>query len=301
MPGRLEEKDWTKLLERIRDKRCTPFVGAGACAGTLPLASQIACQWAERYKYPLTDFTDLARVSQFLAIDHDDDMFAKEEVKRQFARVSPPDFSAPNEPHGLLADLDLPIYLTTNYDSFMFQGLQSRGRDPRRELCRWNRHPELNGPSVFDSDYSPTSECPLVYHLHGHLDVGPSMVLTEDDYLDFLVRLSIDQKLLPSSIVTALAGTSLLFIGYSLADWNFRVLCRSLIGSLGASLGMKSVAVQLPPSSLADPSELGRARAQTYLDQYLAKIQKIKLCVYWGDVKDFTQELRQRWEDFRRG
>src|SRR5918912_176333 len=73
MPGRLEEKDWTNLLQRIRDKKCTPFVGAGACAGTLPLAWQIARQWAERYNYPLTDSTDLARVSQFLAIDQDDD------------------------------------------------------------------------------------------------------------------------------------------------------------------------------------------------------------------------------------
>ena len=34
----LKEETWEILLERIRDKKCTPFLGAGACAGALPLA-----------------------------------------------------------------------------------------------------------------------------------------------------------------------------------------------------------------------------------------------------------------------
>jgi len=293
MPSRLDDLDWDTLVERIRLKKCTPFIGAGACTGILPLASQIARQWAEKHGYPLADCTDLARVSQFLTIVREDDMLVKEEICRQFASVDPPNF-LPDEPHGLLADLHLPIYITTNYDNFMFKALKSRERDPKLELCRWNSFVKKEVPSIFDSKYSPSQASPLVYHLHGHVDVPQSIVLTEDDYLDSLVRSSTDQDLLPACIRTALVGTSLLFLGYSLSDWNFRVLFRSLISSLGASLKMKSVAVQLPPSSLPDSSESGLERAKAYLNRYFSKIQQINLSVYWGDVKDFAQELRKK-------
>ena len=295
MSNRFGETDWEDLLTLIQEGTCTPFIGAGACAGTLPLGSQIARQWAEEHNYPLADKTDLARVAQFLAITRYE-MFPKDCIRREFQDKAPPDFSAPDEPHGVLADLNLPIYITTNYDDFMFKALEDRKRAPEREFCRWNRFPQVTGQkSIFDSGFKPKPATPLVYHLHGHLEVPQSMVLTEGDYLDFLIRLSRDQDLLPPAIRTALAGTSLLFVGYSLMDWNFRVIFRGLVGSLGASLGYTSIAVQLPPGGL---TEQEMKRAQRYLDQYFDQIQKIKVHIYWGDVRRFARELRERWEDF---
>lgn len=299
MANTLSDRDWENLLRRIRDKKCTPFIGAGACVGTLPMGSEIAREWADKHKYPLIDKENLARVAQYLAVDQDD-MMPKENIQRIFRKIDPPDFTKPDNPHALLADLNLPIYITTNYDSFMYLALKSRGSDPKRELCHWNQFVDLEETSVFESGYTPSIANPLVYHLHGHYDLPQSLVLTEDDYLDFLVHLSSNQNLMPPIIRSALAGTSLLFIGYSLSDWNFRVLFRGLIGSLGASLGYTSVAVQLAPSA-ADDSDKGQIRAQQYLDTYFEKIQKIKVRVFWGDINEFTTELRQRWEAFSNG
>ena len=232
MSSKLEEKDWEDLLSLIDAGKCTPFIGAGASAGTLPSGSTLAKKWADKYDYPLQDTHDLARVAQFLAI-HRYEMFPKDTVCREFEKVPPPDFSAPEEPHGMLADLNLPIYITTNYDGFMAQAIAGRHRTPQVEFCRWNKFPEMAGlESAFSGDYKPSIANPLVYHLHGNLAVPQSMVLTEGDYLDFLIRLTSDQALLPPAVRTALAGTSLLFVGYSLTDWNFRVLFRGLIGSL---------------------------------------------------------------------
>ena len=298
MPSELGDRDWEELLYLIQEKRCTPFIGAGACARTLPLARDIAREWAEEYGYPLADSYDLARVAQFLAIDRYE-MYPKDAIRRCFQDVPSPDFSEPDEPHGVLADLNLPIYITTNYDSFMLQALESRQKAPRREFCRWNRFPQVMGEeSVFDTGFKPAPATPLVYHLHGCCQTPQSMVLTEADYLDFLICLSSDPTLLPPAIRTALAGTSLLFVGYSLTDWNFRVLFRGLISSLGASLGYSSIAVQLPPSGLIG-SDL--ERATKYLDQYFDKIQQIQVRVYWGDIREFAQELRERWEAFSDG
>src|SRR6266511_3188996 len=71
--------NWNLLLSRIESGNCTPFLGAGAAAGTLPLGGDIAQRWADEYGYPLPDGGDLARVAQFIAV-HDDPMAPKERV-----------------------------------------------------------------------------------------------------------------------------------------------------------------------------------------------------------------------------
>jgi hypothetical protein len=287
MPNSLEERDWTLLLRRIKAGKCTPFLGAGACAGILPFGYDIAEQWAEKYDYPLEDCRDLARVAQFLAVQYDP-MFPKEEILDQFFKnVAPPDFTEPDEPHGVLADLPLQVYMTTNYDDFMVQALKSQNKDPKRELCQWNELVK-GQPSIFESElgFRPTPANPVVFHLHGHNEMPESLVLTEDDYLDFLVNISRERDLLPPRIQEALTGASLLFIGYSLADWSFRVLFRGLITSTEPSLRRISVIVQLPPPS---------TRAQEYLYKYF---NRIDVRVYWGTGRDFVAELQRRWRRF---
>jgi hypothetical protein len=118
MPETLPEKTWEILLDRINDQRCTPFLGAGACYGSLPLGSEIARKWASDYSYPFSNSDNLIEVAQYLAVRYDP-IFPKELILRQLAEPKYPDFSALDEPHGLLADLPLPIYMTTNYDDFM--------------------------------------------------------------------------------------------------------------------------------------------------------------------------------------
>jgi SIR2-like domain len=75
------------------------------------------------------------------------------------------------------------------------------------------------------------------------------MVLTETDYLDFLINLS-KEEILPDQISTALNSTSLLFVGYRLRDINFHFIFRSLMQLLGegiaAGLQLPSISVQLP-------------------------------------------------------
>jgi hypothetical protein len=297
--GTLEEKDWQVLVRLIKKGKCTPFVGAGACTGTLPRASEIAEKWAKEYGYPLSDSHDLARVSQFMAIDNYA-MFPKECIKEEFQNVKPPDFSKSDEPHAVLADLNLPIYITTNYDSFMISALCDRKKSPTRDFCRWNKLDEvlkIKGVLDLDPSYQPSSDRPLVYHLHGYIETPQSMVLTESDYLDFLIRLQHqDDRLLPDEIVAALAASPLLFIGYSLSDWNFRVLFRGLLSSL-SNLGYFMIAVQLPPEDLKAEEEVKIKKVLNYLNLYYTDIiTQIKVHVYWGDARQFVRELREHLE-----
>jgi hypothetical protein len=297
----LTEADWKLLLRRIKGKRCTPFIGAGASVPSLPLGSQVANEWANKYDYPLSDSWDLPKVAQYLAVC-EDEYYPKEQIQLEFSEKSPPDFEKEDQPHRMLADLDLPVYLTTNYDDFMYAALRHRKRKPKRELCHWNEAVKDLAPSVLSGDYKPTVEEPLIFHLHGHIDFPQSMVLTEDDYLEFLVKFSKESRLrfLPAVVRRSFAYNSLLFVGYSLADWNFRVLLRSVLESLGGTPGMKSIAVQFEPPA-KDTSKAGLKRAMNYLDRYFSRIHhKIRVRVYWGDARQFAHELQLRWQVFNR-
>jgi hypothetical protein len=287
VPNTLQEKDWLVLLNRIKNGRCLPFLGAGACYGLLPLGSDLARDWAKKYGYPFTDSDDLVRVAQFVAVENGDSIFPKELLLEQFKQSGSPNFRDPDEPHAVLADLPLPIYMTTNYDSFMVQALENRHRDARREMCRWN---ELlkDQPSVFDREppFTPTVANPVVFHLHGHT-VPESLVLTEDDYLSFLGSIARDPQLLPPAIQRTLAGSSCLFIGYRMADWNFRVIFQGL----RQSMKLMSVAVMLAP---AGDSEETKEKARAYLDHYYAALD---MRIYWGTAREFCAELRRRWQE----
>ena len=67
MTSELQEADWNRLLRRIQSGKCTPFLGAGACYGALPLGADVAEELAQRYAYPFPD-RDLVRVAQYAAV-----------------------------------------------------------------------------------------------------------------------------------------------------------------------------------------------------------------------------------------
>ncbi len=290
MPNRLEENDWEILLDRIKDGKCTPFLGAGACVGKIPFGSEIANELAEKYDYPMKDSCDLIRVAQFMAVTKDalaPKEVMRKKIKEQLKDVAPSYFEVPDEPHGVLANLPLPIYITTNYDDLMVQALKRRGKTPIQEMCLW--HEELKPLNTMPSDYVPTPEKPLVYHLHGVYEKPKSLVLTEDDYLDFLVAISKDENQIPLRIQEAFTDTSLLFLGYKIADWDVKVLFRILAGYLKRRR-RKHLSVQLVPG---DVSETQKEKAQKYLDSYFSELH---IQVYWQDCREFAAELRTRWE-----
>jgi hypothetical protein len=293
----LSEQDWHIILTRLKQGTCTPFLGAAVNYGILPLGGAIAKTWAERYEYPLDSRSDLAKVAQFLGIKFDPTQ-PKELMRQELAQSQKAfSFADDTEPINVLAKLPLPLYITTNYDDLLYSAIEHHGhlsnRRPTIELCKWNRSPTFQ-PSVLrrGSKFKPTRDTPLIYHLHGHRSVVDSLVLTEDDYLDFLVNMSKDlDAFLPPRIQEALTASSLLFIGYSLADIDFRVLFRGLRGNLETALGKMSVAVQLP----YDDTHPNKSKAEEYISHYFGSIN---VRVFWGTAQQFASELWQRWKKF---
>jgi hypothetical protein len=289
----LDDADWERLVHYVKAGQCTPLLGAGASAGSVPLGGGLADDWAGRYGYPFPDRYDLAKVMQYISTQKRDAVFVKELlVEQEFSQLDSPDFSREDEPHALLAGFDIPVYLTTNYDDFMARALTKAGRTPLVAHCRWyagsTRDPLFDRPE----GYAPDARRPIVYHLHGLFREPRSLVLTEDDYLDFLVQVSSggSDSLLPPVIKEALSSRVLLFVGYRLQDWTFRVIFRGLLAAVPPSQQRRHISVQLLPDT-REATEEFKAAAQSYLDQYF---DDMKVSVFWGTAQDFCRELRRR-------
>ena len=317
-------RTWQQTItERIRTGRVVPLI-SNVVSNDLILGSHqmLVGDYANYTSYPLDKAHDLSRMAQFTSVTDEgltDPRVVKEdyinfvknklfdiaekqgitqdildEIEEEFDDVTFSEFSerlgyprfeqADMDPLLILAQFPLPIYLTTSYHNFMEVALRRAGKNPRTEICRW--HKGLDGiPTVLDGDYQPTKDEPLVYHLHG-VDIHPgSLVLTEDDYMEFLVAISQNvgrgTDPIPRRVRQAMADSSLILLGYSLNTWDFRVLFWGLIKP--RPLQQTSVSVQLLPSEIE----------QVYLQKYL---NEFEFQVFWGDIFQYTQELRQAVE-----
>ena len=122
-----------------------------------------------------------------------------------------------------------------------------------------------------------------------------SLVLTENDYLEFLVNIASihdsESLLIPSAVLSAFTNNPLLFVGYSLQDWTFKVIFHGILSAIPEVHRRRSVSVQLLPPLNGDTAEI-EEQARLYLTQYLERDWRIS--VFWGSAADFCRELRMR-------
>lgn len=152
----------------------------------------------------------------------------------------------------------------------------------------------------FESD----SQNPIVYHLFG-LETNPkSIVLTEDDYLKYLVNISQDQQsrtVLHSrihlKIYEVLTDSQLMLLGYNLRDWDFKVLYKGLITTRDRSRSSFNLAIQLSPEDELDNALLNETQARRYLESYF---EHDAFYIFWGTVNEFTKELWQHGQGLYR-
>lgn len=325
VPGFGEDKrgfeKWPAIIRSIKKGQCTPILGAGLYEPMLGSQREISQRWAEAYHYPMAphERESLPQVAQYLTVNqyprapYDElEEYLQSEVKRRYkddlagesgkstldqmieivsAKMRQ---TNPYEPHEALAKLPLPIYITTNPGNQIAAALKEAGKDPQVVLCPWNEYVE-QVETIYDQepDYFPTPERPLVYHLFGRLDEPDSVVLTEDDYFDFLIGVTGNKDLIPSAVRRALADTALLFLGFQMDEWNFRVLFRSILSQQGGGRRDRyaHIAAQIEPEEgrILEPE-----RARRYLENYFSKGADISL--YWGSPEDFIKELLNRWD-----
>jgi hypothetical protein len=321
-PGFGEERKgferWPALIKNIQRSQCTPILGTHL-SELLGTQVEIAHRWAEKHNFPLEPYRSeyLSQVAQYLAVTQQpifprDDLLdqVRQELLTRYDETLPTEARqgtledlltavgsarrADNEadPYKVLAELPFSVYITANFTNLLSEALTAAGKQPIIEICRWNDYIETL-PSIYDEepDYLPDVQRPLVYHLFGHISEPDSLVVTEDDYFDYLIGFSSNDDLVPAPVNEVLADNGLLFLGFQPDDWDFRILFRSL-----AKLWVRrrrrryiNISAQIAPDEtrIQEP-----VRARRYLEAYF---QEAHIDIYWGTVEDFARDMLAQW------
>ena len=128
-----------------------------------------------------------------------------------------------------LAELNFPIICTTNYDTLFDRALVLAGKDP--VISAYS-----NQKTSLTRDYTeaitPPPDRPFVLKIHGELDDPTySIVITDEDYIQFILRITTgtgDSDPIPRVFRAHMPIWPMLFIGYSLLDYNLRLLFQLL-------------------------------------------------------------------------
>jgi DNA-binding SARP family transcriptional activator len=255
------EDHFGDLIATILDGRVVPVLGTDV--------RELAQRLAHRFGYPDDDGVQtLARVAQYVAVmkgsgplyDELHDLLATDipptDVHRFFASL-PPLLRSRGVPHQLL--------VTTSYDHALERAFEEAGEEfdvvsylatgqGRGHFCHIDPQ---GGGTLIDRPNTYATELDLerrtvILKLHGRADPGDlreweSFVVTEDDYIDYLAQADI-ANVVPVSLAARLRRSHFLFLGYTMADWNLRVVLNRLWGD--QPLTYRSWAVQPAPKPL---------------------------------------------------
>jgi len=271
---------------------------------------------SEKYGFPLAAHhsADLTKIAQYLSVS-ESPRYARDRIVKQLRKQLlelHPELEGPeklplpklidelvakadeNEAFRILAELPAKVYVTSSADPLLLKALRAAKRHPTPLLCEWRPSAESH-PQEPPYDADPTYGEPVVYHAFGLFGSPSTLVLTEDDFFDYLIATA-QYSLMPTVVRGALTSGSLLFLGFRFDDWTFRILFR-LIMALGGAQRLREfthVGVQVDP----DDTDLGNVeQARRYLERYYSGGGDMPpVSIYWGDAADFLRELRDQMD-----
>jgi hypothetical protein len=290
-----------------------PFLGAGAnlCgrpdtpwepgSGYLPSGSELAVSLSAEVNYPDPDDRDLMRISQYVH------SVLGWKPLYKYVRAPLDELSPPTTLHMFLArlartlrKLDVPrqVILTTNYDDALERAFDAcaepydliwyEAQSERADCGRFIHDVEGSPvPILLPNQYVDLEpdERTVIVKLHGAMvradPSRDSYVITEDDYIRYLTRSDIATQL-PAVLRQRITERHLLFLGYSMRDWNLRVVLERLVGS--GALANQSWSVQRKPAT----------EAATEIELTLWSDRDVDLVLVMLD--EYVRELEQQLE-----
>jgi hypothetical protein len=227
-----------ELVDRVRKGDCILFLGAGVHApppeGSAyrypeahrpPMGSALANVLAKDCEFektvPRDSISDLQRVS--LCYETTRGLGRKSLVDALVKHLA--EGKEPSPALRMLTTLPFKILITTNYDPLLERALRACGKQV--EPLIYDPSPATVAP---DPSEDPSPDRPLLYKIHGDLTRRESVVITDEDYIGFVQRMSEKEQThpVPATVRYRMLKWPMLFLGYSLRDYNLRLLIRTL-------------------------------------------------------------------------
>jgi hypothetical protein len=299
---------YNRIIASMKRRNLVPFLGSGANLGSrppgigpwepdgqyLPDGEELAEYLALNFGYPKDEATDLVRVAQYTSVKlgmadlyeelhHLFNADFRPTTLHQFLARAPKIFR--DKGYGLWPEL----VVTTNYDDVLERAFREEGElfdivfymavgDNRGKFVHIPADGEpipILEPNSYRGLLDETGKLsrPVVLKIHGAVNRSTperdSFVITEDDYIDYLPHTDIS-GFIPVPLPDKLKNSHFLFLGYSLRDWNLRVILHRVWGQ--QPLSRVSWAIQYKPGGL-DPKFWDKRNVEILdvsLDDYVA-------------------------------
>ncbi len=311
------EPPYGEIADLLYEGQVVPFLGAGVNIGArpqgatwdeetaafLPTGGELARFLAQQSSFPSQDehdICDLAKVSSYFV-----DATARRRLRERLRKILDRDF-VPCEIHKYLAEVPVPLLIvTTNYDTLTEQAFKQAGRpydlvihptdrkDVEASVLLWEHQadePKAVPPNQLLADLK---ERTVIYKMHGSVDrllrKWDSYVITEEDYVDFLSRMT-GQTAVPAQFMRYFRTRHFLFLGYGLRDWNLRVVLKNLKNVRPASEAPDEVS-----DHGADDEELRSWAIQfrpSKLEEKLWNARRVE--IYDVDINEFVRRLHEQ-------
>jgi SIR2-like domain len=312
------------IAKLFQEGAIVPFLGAGVNFGArnppdaqwnektstfLPSGAELSRFLAGDSGFPSQekqDLDDLAKVAAFYV-----EATERKSLTDQLHRFFDRDFD-PCDIHKYLAEIPTPLLIvTTNYDDLTERAFTTAGREydlvvhanDSQEVAGsvlwWKAgatEPEPIPPAKLFIDLKKTT---VIYKMHGTVDrrsKWDNYVITEDDYVDFLSRMT-GQTAVPALFMKAFRDRHFLFLGYGLRDWNLRVVLRNLRGILSSTASAAVANDQREQEAVTEEEEAAlRSWAIQFrpsdLEKELWNARRVK--IYDVDINEFVRRLREK-------
>jgi DNA-binding SARP family transcriptional activator len=244
------------VVEVLASGRLVPVIGTDV--------GHLAAQLAERFDYRANG-DPLTRISQHVALTKGSGPLYDElhsllavEVEptpvHRFLASLPPRLRAHGVPHQLIVTTSYDLALERAFldadEEFDVVSYVAAGRHRGRfcHLAPDGSAGFIETPNTYSRELSLDRRT-IILKLHGRVDASPereweSFVVTEDDYIEYLARADVSSAL-PVRLAAKLRRSHFLFLGYTMSDWNLRVVLNRLWGE--QPLTYRSWAIQGEP------------------------------------------------------
>jgi hypothetical protein len=272
-----------EIVDTINKNNCILLLGPDASVETVngksqavteSLAQELSIEINESNGLRVNDTSDLLEVARAY-IDR------KKEKKPLILKVA--EFYKKRETrtsdlHMNLAALPFYFSVISTPDKMFIKALEENGKTPIIESYDF-----IGDPKQIKE--IGTIEKPLLFYLYGRLEEPYSLVLSEYDLLDFLVKVISDDPPIPERISRELHSykKSILFLGFGFKHWYLRILLHVLLKN---DKEKNSYAIE----------QISRREDDFCKSIIFFKQNKCKICIFQDKLDDFVKRLRQKYE-----
>lgn len=280
-----EEEDWSLLIQAIRQKKCILLLGTDAAVvevdGKSKLLSEILAQQLagelDKETREKINTSNLAEVSQYYCLPPKPGRINLELKVQDFYKQGGVQSS---QFHKNLAAMPFYFTISTSPDKMFYEALKQQNKEPITTWYNFKRKRAIGAELG-------SVGTPLIFHLYGTIDYPESLVLTENDLLDFLVEMKPD-SIFPDQFINELKKPDkiFLFIGFGFKHWHLRIILHALRISRKEN---RSLAVE-------DFEPQSEEEFKSTVFFYQKNACNIHIFKWESSLDEFAKQLRIRYE-----